>query len=200
MAHLRVTEGILSPGGSPGGAGPMRVDVPKMRAIAKDLTAAHASIRFTYRGPTSQQMPLASGEQRRQLGLKLKAEDGCNLLYVMWRIAPKPGIVVSVKSNPGQHASVQCGNRGYRNLRPARSRPVPGLEVGSSHRLEARLDASTLLVWVDDVLVWEGRLGPEVLALRGPVGVRTDNVRLELEMFAPPEEAPSAGGPRTSPR
>ena len=35
---------------------------------------------------------------------KLRAEDACNLVYVMWRIEPQSRLVVSVKRNPGQHA------------------------------------------------------------------------------------------------
>ena len=72
-------------------------------------------------------MPLASGEMRRQFGLKLRAEDACNLVYAMWRIEPESKLVVSVKSNPGQHTSAQCGNRGYQNIKPLHSSPLPSL-------------------------------------------------------------------------
>ena len=30
-------------------------------------------------------------DARRQVGLKLRARDGCNVVYVMWRIEPKAG-------------------------------------------------------------------------------------------------------------
>src|SRR5262249_42847765 len=63
----------------------VRVSEPKMRAVAPDSDGNAAELRFVYQGPTSETTALASGEVRRQLGLKLRAQNGCNLLYVMWR-------------------------------------------------------------------------------------------------------------------
>jgi hypothetical protein len=57
----------------------------------------------------------------------LRAEDACNLVYLMWRIEPESRLVVSVKRNPGQHASAECGNRGYQNVKPRYSAPIPSL-------------------------------------------------------------------------
>jgi hypothetical protein len=37
------------------------------------------------------------------------------------------------------------------------------------------MDHAELRVWADEHLVWEGRLGDEVLATDGPVGLRSDN-------------------------
>jgi len=68
---------------------------------------------------------LGSGELRHQFGLKLRAQDACNLVYAMWRIEPESKLVVSVKTNPGEHSSAECGNRGYQNIKPRRSSPVP---------------------------------------------------------------------------
>src|SRR6266446_5739944 len=61
------------------------VSSPKMRAVALGSSGQGALLQFTYFGPTKQAAPLASGELRRQIGLKLHAQDGCNVLYVMWR-------------------------------------------------------------------------------------------------------------------
>ena len=41
------------------------------------------------------------GELRRQFGLKLRAQDACNLVYVMWRIEPASKLVVSIKCRTG---------------------------------------------------------------------------------------------------
>ena len=103
-SDLCVTEGSLE-------ATPDRklsVKVPKLRACVNQSSAQAAEIRFTYLGATSSEARLGSGESRRQVGLKLRAEDACNLVYVMWRIEPQSRLVVSVKRNPGQHASAQC--------------------------------------------------------------------------------------------
>ena len=68
-------------------------------------TVQDAEARFKYLGPTSQEARLGSGESRRQFGLRLRAQDPCNLVYAMWRIEPEPMLVVSVKRNPGMHSS-----------------------------------------------------------------------------------------------
>ncbi|MBZ5537408.1 MAG: hypothetical protein LAO31_15745 [Acidobacteriia bacterium] len=140
-------------------------------------------MRFRYLGPTERGSALGSGEMRRQLGLKLRAQDPCNLLYVMWRLEPKPGIVVSIKLNPGQHASSECENGGYRNIKPLRTAPVPELKTGVSHSLRAEMKGDNLTVMADDRVVWEGPIGNQALKLKGPVGLRTDNSRLEFQMF-----------------
>jgi hypothetical protein len=89
---------------------------------------------------------LGSGELRRQFGLKLRAQDACNLVYAMWRIVPQSKLVVSVKSNPGQHSSAECGNRGYRNIKPRRSIPVPILRSGDAHDLRAEMNGEEMKV------------------------------------------------------
>src|SRR5262249_53349909 len=118
------------------------------------------------------------------LGLKLHAQDACNLVYAMWRIAPQQRLVVSVKSNPAQHASAQCRNAGYRNIAPRHASPVPVLRPGESHRLRADLTGTALRIAIDGAVVWEGDLGDRAVPATGPVGIRTDNARLEMEVFA----------------
>ena len=105
--------------------------------------------RFVYLGPTAETAPLRSGAIRRQFGLKLRAADGCNLIYAMWRFAPEPALVVSVKSNFGLHTSRACGAAGYRNVTPRRQRPVEAPEIGVPHRLAAALDGEALRVRID---------------------------------------------------
>ena len=127
-----------------------------------------------------------SGEVRRQLGLKLRAQDACNLVYAMWRLEPESKLVVSVKSNAGQHTSAECGNRGYTNIKPRRSHPVPVLRPGDSHRLFATMTGSELQVFIDGHSVWEGSVGHAALDFDGPVGIRSDNTRLELGLRVGP--------------
>lgn len=185
----------------------LAVSTPKMRAVVIPPTTESIAVRFTYLGETTPVSRLQSGELREQFGLKLRAESACNLVYVIWRIAPKPGLVVSVKSNPGLARSQQCGNRGYRTIKPSWAAPVPVLRPGETHSLSAALSGSILRVWTDGArdsagdlsppdngafgagsrspkLVWEGNLAPLALAPDSPVGMRSDNARLELEIFA----------------
>ena len=178
-ANLCVTEGSITELSSKR----LSVSVPKMRAYAIVPTSQDVAARFTYLGPTGGEARLGSGELRRQFGLKLHAEDACNLIYAMWRIEPQSKLVVSIKSNPGQHTSAECGNRGYANIKPVHSSPVPVLSEGQSHALHAVMHGDQLHVWADTRLVWEGNLGSAAASLQGPVGIRSDNARLELQLL-----------------
>jgi len=177
-SDLCVTEGAIEE--LPGGR--LSVSVPKMRAYLNALTPQSVEAHFTYLGSTGNEARLGSGELRRQFGLKLRAQDACNLVYAMWRIEPESKLVVSIKSNPGQHSSAECGNRGYRNIKPQRSKPVPLLRSGDTHDLRAEMNGDQLKVFADNSLVWEGSLGPDALSFDGPVGIRSDNARLQLEL------------------
>jgi hypothetical protein len=192
-ANLCVTEGAIEE--LPGQR--LSVNVAKMRAYVNAYTQPLAEVRFTYLGATSNEAPLASGEMRRQFGLKLRAQDACNLVYAMWRVEPESKLVVSVKSNPGQHTSAQCGNRGYQNIKPSRSTPVPALNPGDTHTLRAEMNGAEMKVFADKSLVWEGSVGPDALAFDGPVGIRTDNARLQIDLETGPppkrQTGPSPG-------
>jgi hypothetical protein len=182
-AQLCVTEGAIEQSGA---ERRWSVSVSKMRAYVNFITEPVVEARFRYLGPTANEVPLASGTLRRQFGLKLRAQDACNLVYAMWRIEPESKLVVSVKSNPGQHTSAQCGNRGYRNIKPHRSVPVPALSAGGEHTLRAEMDGAQLRVFADHELVWDGSLAPDAFGFDGPVGMRSDNAHLEIELLAGP--------------
>lgn len=193
-AELRASAGRLEAAG----AGVYRVDVPGMRAEAPGDEGRRAELAFVYRGPTTRDVPLASGELRRQIGLKLRAADTCNLVYVMWHVEPKPGIAVSVKRNPGMHTHAECGARGYLNVRPESRAELPPVRAGERHLLAADLEGDILSVWADGTLAWRGALPPEARALRGPAGVRSDNGVFELALRIA-REPPAAGPPVTRP-
>lgn len=192
-ARLCVTEGAIEE--LPGRR--LLVSASKMRAIVTGATAQVVEARVTYQGPTEQEARLASGAMRRQFGLKLRAQDGCNLVYAMWRIEPESKLVVSVKRNPGMSKSSECGNHGYTNIKARRSSPVPRMNAGESHTLRAEMNGSELRVSVDGRVAWEGDVGPEALSLNGPVGVRTDSGRFQFELFAEelPRNAPTTASP-----
>jgi hypothetical protein len=162
----------------------LTVESTKMRAYVNTSTADAIAADFTYLGGTAQESALGSGAIRRQFGLKLRAQNACNLVYAMWRIEPESKIVVSIKKNPGQTNSSECGNRGYQNIKPRHSEPVPNLQPGQAHTLGAELRGSELRVSVDGNRVWEGDLGPDADGLTGPVGIRSDNVRLAFDLKA----------------
>jgi hypothetical protein len=187
-ANLCVTEGSIEE--APDHR--LSVNVAKMRAYVNAYTQPVAQVRFTYFGSTPNEAPLASGEMRRQFGLKLRAQDACNLVYVMWRIEPESKLVVSVKSNPGEHTSAQCGNRGYQNIKPLHSSPLPSLRSGDTHTLRAEMRGAEMKVFADGSPVCEGSVGTEALSFEGPVGMRSDNARLEihLETGQPTQQSP----------
>ena len=178
--RLCVTEGVIEKTASDR----LTVNVPKMRAYVSQTTAQSAEVRFTYLGGTSKESALGSGTIRRQFGLKLHAQDPCNLVYAIWRIDPESKVVVSVKRNPSQHTSAECGNRGYENIKPGKASSVPRLSAGQSHTFRAEMKNTDLRVFVDNREVWEGDVGADAAKLEGPVGIRSDNARLEFDLMA----------------
>lgn len=175
-ASLCITKGELA------GA---RVEGPTFRAIVPGHGGEAASLKFVVLGSTAQARALASGDLRRQLGLKLRAEDGCNLVYVMWRLDPKPKVEVSVKRNPGARTSRDCGARGYAKLAPTGARATPvGLDDGAEHELRAEIGGDALVAWIDGRVMWRGTLPADVRKLSGPAGVRADNLAFEIAGIA----------------
>jgi hypothetical protein len=178
--ELAITSGEITPDG------PARFSIrsPTLRAELGRSPRAAVQVAFVYRGPTQHDAPLASGELRRQIGLKLRARDTCNVVYVMWHIEPSPGIRVSVKSNPGQSRHAECGDRGYDFLQPTSSKPAPRVEPGQEHVLGAEIRGRALLVKTDGVQSWEGVLPAAAFEFDGPVGVRSDNGEFSVELRA----------------
>jgi hypothetical protein len=180
LRNLCVTEGAIDKADGDR----LSVNVPKMRAYINAWTSQSVEARFTYLGPTSEQAALGSGEMRRQFGFKLHAQDPCNLIYAMWRIDPESKLVVSVKRNPNAHTSTECGNRGYENVKPSSASAVPRLKSGESHTLRAEMKKEELKIFIDDREVWTGIIGKDAAEFHGPVGIRSDNTRLEFELKA----------------
>jgi len=164
--RLCVTRGSIANG---------EIHEPTTRAFARGSYGDAAQLTFTFAGDCARTRALASGELRRQLGLKLRAADSCNVVYVMWRLDPQPELEVSVKYNPGKHTHAECGASGYTTLGVA---TVPAPDPGSTHVLRAEIRGDDLHAWIDGGLAWHGPLPVEARALTGPAGLRTDNVRL----------------------
>ena len=180
-ASLCATSGLVE------AVGPntMKVSVAGMRGVVAGDASRIAEIAFTYRGSSRDIEPLANGEVRRQIGLKLRAENTCNVVYVMWHVEPTPGVFVSVKSNPGQARHAACGANGYINLRPRSSAQPAVIRVGEAHTMRAEIEGTTLRVTADGVVAWEGPLPNEAFGFDGPAGVRSDNGEFELELRVP---------------
>jgi hypothetical protein len=192
--ELVVTSGRIEPepgrvGGSEPNLDRFLIRSPLLRAWVGQQPRASVELSFAYLGPTAVDVPLRSGELRRQIGLELRAQDGCNLIYVMWHIEPLPRLVVSLKSNPGQHLHSECADRGYAQLQPEQARALPPLELGQRHVLRATLLESEpsglqLDVQVDGVSHWRGRLPASAATLEGPVGLRSDNGQFDVQLRA----------------
>lgn len=183
-SEIRVTHGEVGRDGS----GRLEISAPVVRAVSTVGRASAAELSFTLIGPTKEQVALRSGQVRRQFGLKLRAQNGCNLVYAIWRLEPRTELVVSVKSNPGMRTNAECHTSGYQNIKPARSAPLPVLRPGEPHRLRAVLaeQGDGLEVFVDDLSVWSGQLGSKALDFNGPVGFRTDNIHLVADLCQTP--------------
>jgi hypothetical protein len=173
---------------------------PTVRAVAPSAAGDAAQLAFTFKGDAQTSRALANGQDRRQVGLKLRAQDGCNVVYVMWRLDPKPKLDVSVKRNPGKRTHEECGADGYTKVKPTRRvPPPPALIAGAAHTLRAEIQGDELFAWIDGTLAWQGRLPNEARALSGPAGLRTDNVELaNLELSAAPHAGAAAACKRGS--
>jgi len=178
--QLCVTNGIVS--SLPDGL--LGIETPSSRAIVRVVTDQTAEVRFRYLGPTKASKPLASGELRRQIGLKLRAQDTCNLVYAMWHIEPDSKFSVSLKRNPDKHTHAECHAGGYLTMKARSHLDLPRIQPGESHWLRAALRGDDLTLIADGRLVWEGTLGSQIATFDGPVGLRTDNARFEFEYYA----------------
>jgi hypothetical protein len=164
---------------------------PTMRAVALGSRGDGAALELVYRGDTEATRELASGATRRQFGLKLRAQNGCNVIYVMWRLDPKPMLEVSIKLNPGKATHAECGADGYTKIRPTKSWPVPVLAAGDRHVLRAAINGDDLTAWIDEKVAWRGTLPASARSLVGPAGIRSDNLAFDLVGFSAPEASDS---------
>jgi hypothetical protein len=163
--------------------GHLRSEASEVRATVGSGRARTVEARLRYLGPSATTTPLASGELRRQFGLKLRAANTCNVVYVMWHVEPDMQVAVSVKRNPGMTTHAQCDAHGYVTPRPRHRAAPPILEEGLWRVLRAHLEGAELTVVVDGVVAWEGDLGPTALSFDGPAGLRSDNGAFEFDLF-----------------
>jgi hypothetical protein len=163
----------------------LMVRAKEMRATLKEMSAAQkVMLNFTYLGPTKEVAHLGSGEVRHQFGIKLKAQDTCNLVYVMWNFDTQK-IAVAVKLNPGQRTHAECLDHGYvGNFKPRAFAEPPALHVNEPHSLYAQLEGQELTVKADGAIVWQGTLLPVVLEFQGPVGLRSDNAEVVFDFLS----------------
>lgn len=169
-ASLCVTKGKL---------GRSRVVAPTFRAVAPAEGGDAVQLKLIAH-PSAEQRALASGQIRRQVGLKLRAADACNLVYVMWRLDPTPMLEVSTKINPGQRKTSECGTAGYTKVKPRTTAALPDLLDAKPHTLRAEIVGGALVAWVDDQVAWQGALPDAARELAGPSGLRSDNLEVEI--------------------
>jgi hypothetical protein len=190
-SDLKVTLGSVTQTKS----GYLTVVGSKERAQRKTGTHQDAMLQFRYRGPSKTTSKLASGGFVRQIGLKMRTKDTCNLLYIMWRIDPVEEIAITIKSNPGKSNHVDCGADGYIKVA---SIPLKDIGVSATtqetHRLRAKIDEKNgefqLTVDVDEKTIWSGALDPKIIApINGPVGFRSDNGSFIFKLFVSDEQS-----------
>ena len=177
---LDVTDGKIQPARGRR----LSVSTKEMRATLKFTTEQTATVKFTYLGPTKDATRPASAKVLSQFGIKLRAQNDCNAIYIMWRFAPDQKIAVSIQRNPGKRTHSEYLDRGYiNNLKPRLSDTPPPVAPNQPHVLTVTMSDSDLSVTADNKLVWWGDLGPVALTLRGPVGLRSDNARLLFDFL-----------------
>ena len=175
----------------------MAVKVPTFRAVAVGTSGEAVSLEFVYRGQSDDTRALASGQLRRQIGLKLRAANGCNLVYVMWRLDPKPFLEISIKVNPGMRTHEECGANGYTKVKKSSYHTaVPALLTGEKHQLQAEIVGNELFAWIDGTLAWRGDLPDEAKDIAGPSGIRSDNLAYEIAAWSAPQGSTGAEKPK----
>ena len=184
-SQLRVSLGQISQTKS----GYLTVVGPKERAVRTSGEHSNAVLQFRYRGPSEKTALLDSGSLVRQIGLKMRAMNTCNLLYIMWRIKPTEELYIALKRNPGKVTYKECQAHGYMQLARVRLKPL-GITAATHkpHRLGASVTEAagrfTCNVTIDGRRVWTGQIDPKHISdIKGPVGIRTDNGSFIFKLF-----------------
>ena len=176
-SDLRVSLGTISQTKS----GYLTVVGPKERAVRTSGKHSQALLRFRYRGPSEKTAPLDSGAVIQQIGLKMRAMNTCNLLYIMWRIKPTEEIYIAIKRNPGKTKYEDCRANGYIELGRVPLKPL-GITAATqkTHRLGASVTETAGRyageVTIDGRQIWSGGIDAKLISdISGPVGFRSDN-------------------------
>ena len=132
---------------SPSGA----IAEPTVRAFARGSRGDAAQLAFTYRG----RFRARRARSRRASCAASSAsscapQDSCNVVYVMWRLDPKPELEVSVKRNPGKRTHEECGADGYTKVQ-AGTRACRPRARGRRDRTRCapRFVGDELVAWID---------------------------------------------------
>lgn len=182
ISPLQVTSGELTQA--------VLIDHPTVRAVIPGSSGLTIATEGIYHGPSSTLAPLSSGEVRQQVGVKLLAQNGCNVLYAMMRLTGTLGLEISLKRNPGQTTSAQCGANGYTKLLFL-DWAGSLLEADSPFKLSAGLLNGMLTVNCEAPFVnpvqgsLQVNLSGYPLDFSGPAGIRTDNSRVTYTTIIP---------------
>jgi hypothetical protein len=130
-----------------------------------------------YNGPTETTIPLASGVVQEQFGIKLRAANTCNLIYIMRRFTPVSKVTIMYKQNIGMTTHEECGDKGYAIIKDI---PVPSIPVGTLVRLEGKFEGSTLTVKLNDKIIWVGLVD---FRQTGISGFRSDNAKVKFSVI-----------------
>ena len=204
FSQLNVTDGASDLNLINGSLYQMGIYTKESRAEIENhnVSSYGSKIRFRYLGHSNE----ITETDYRQIGLKVRANNTCNVLYVMWSIE-KIGdstypehIFVKYKSNPGDVNYSDCldsngHESGYQTLNAADiPPPLSSVKDGLYHTLEALLiplgtnDGSVgndfiLHVCADGYDIWHGNLFNIPEDILGPSGFRTDNGKFEFYFY-----------------
>lgn len=143
-------------------------------------TPGVVTLDWAYFGPSTEPGTLDSGILRRQIGLKLRSADPCNLLYVMREVDPEHRIFVQAKMNPGMKTSDECGSNGYINLGDT---PVDPAVLGKlSATFRTVIGVEQLEVRENGKLMLSIAIDGPLSKLKGHYGVRSDSGRFVFKI------------------
>jgi hypothetical protein len=140
---------------------------------------------------------LDSGAVIQQIGLKMRAMNTCNLLYIMWRIKPTEEIYIAIKRNPGKSTYEDCRANGYIVLGRVLLKPL-GITAATqtTHRLGASVTETAGQyageVTIDGRRIWSRDIDANLISrINGPVGIRSDNGSFIFKLFVTDAESNS---------
>jgi len=155
-----------------------------LRAHSTKVGSQFVKLEFSANSLNKEVVPLDSGEERRQIGIFMRAKNQCNLLYVMLRFeGEKINTVVQKKTNENQSTHSECGSNGYETLKPKHQELTNAITYGKPYILNAVIEKSQLSVYLDKTLVWFGGVDLSDLPLIGYAGIRADNIEMDFNFI-----------------
>lgn len=170
----------------------MLLNKPIVRCCSKKGESERVFLEVKYNGKTRKKKPLKSGIIERQVCLKLKSPNTCNVLYICWNGVDIGEEFINIQTK--RNASIlkrkcrglgKCDGEGY-------DQPIATIQLQNKtlldqkfHTLSAQIVKSEkrLIVCVDNAIVYRG-LFDLPIELNGTSGIRSQNGKFLCRFYS----------------